>query len=161
MELVKISEQPHYLETAATWFAQKWEIPVESYRESLQQSLSTTIPQWYIFLDVGKIIAGAGIIENDFHDRKDLTPNLCALYVEEKYRGQGLAAEILTRVRKDLGAMGIEKVYLVTDLIGFYEQYDWQFLTMVHEESGELIRMYVAETIKGNAAPTVSQQKRI
>ena len=34
-------------------------------------------------------ISGAGVIENDFHDRKDLTPNLCALFVEERKCGRG------------------------------------------------------------------------
>lgn len=152
MELVKISEQPIYLEAAAQWFAQKWEIPIESYRESLQQSLSQRIPQWYLILEGETIIAGAGVIENDFHDRKDLAPNLCALFVEENYRGQGIAARILREVRKDLGALEIEKVYLVTDHENFYERYGWQFLTMVQDEEGESMRMYVVKTIKGNPA---------
>ena len=29
-----------------------------------------------------------GVIENDFHDRKDLTPNVCAVYTEEDCRCQ-------------------------------------------------------------------------
>ena len=29
---------------------------------------------WYLCLDDDKIIGGLGVIENDFHDRKDLTP---------------------------------------------------------------------------------------
>ena len=33
-----------------------------------------------------KVIGGLGVIENDFHDRKDLTPNICAVYTEEEYR---------------------------------------------------------------------------
>lgn len=32
-----------------------------------------------------------GSIANDFHDRKDLTPNICAVYTEEAYRGRGIA----------------------------------------------------------------------
>lgn len=40
----------------------------------------TGIPQWYVIVDGQRnIIAGTGVIENDFYDRKDLTPNLCAL----------------------------------------------------------------------------------
>ena len=45
----------------------------------------TGIPQWYVIVDGQRnTIAGAGVIENDFHDRKDLTPNLCDLFVEER-----------------------------------------------------------------------------
>ena len=83
-----------------------------------------------------EIIAGAGIIENDFHDRKDLSPNLCALFVEEKYRKQGIAKYILNFLRKDLGSMGFEKIYLITDHTGFYEKYDWSFLTTVNDDEG-------------------------
>ena len=38
------------------------------------------VPQWYMALDGERIIGGMGVIENDFHDRKDLAPNVCAVY---------------------------------------------------------------------------------
>lgn len=92
----------------------------------------TGIPQWYVIVDGQRnIIAGAGVIENDFHDRKDLTPNLCALFVEERKRGRGIAGVVLDFVRKDLASLGYSRLYLVTDLSGFYERYGWNFLTMV------------------------------
>ena len=63
----------------------------------------TGIPQWYVIVDGQRnIIAGTGVIENDFHDRKDLTPNLCALFVEERKRGRGIAGVVPDFVRKDL-----------------------------------------------------------
>lgn len=37
-----------------------------------------------------KIVAGMGLIENDFHDKKDLSPNVCAVYTEEEHRCQGI-----------------------------------------------------------------------
>ncbi|OJG83271.1 hypothetical protein [Enterococcus ratti] len=46
--------------------------------------------QWYILVtQEQKIVAGAGVIENDFHDRHDLTLNVCALFVEKEYRNRG------------------------------------------------------------------------
>lgn len=49
------------------------------------------IPQWYIIVNENnEIIAGAGVIENDFHEYKHLTPNLCALFVEKEYRKREL-----------------------------------------------------------------------
>ena len=93
-QVVCLREQPSLLEKAACWFSDKWGIPTPAYHESMSGCISrkTEIPQWYIILnEEGDIIAGAGVIENDFHDRKDLTPNLCALFVEEAYRGRGIA----------------------------------------------------------------------
>ena len=99
---------------------------------------------WYLCLDGNAIIAGLGVIDNDFHERKDLSPNVCAVYTEPAYRGQGIAGNLLHMAVEDLREKGISPVYLVTDHTGFYERYGWRFLCRVHcigeEESS---RMFV------------------
>ncbi|MFK5908887.1 GNAT family N-acetyltransferase [Acinetobacter baumannii] len=117
--------------------SEKWQIPVEAYLESIQISIDQkhAIPQWYIVLNKDKyLIAGAGVIDNDFHERKDLTPNLCALFVEENYRNQNIAKQILDFVREDLSNQGIQTLYLITDHTEFYEKCGWRFLTLVKDE---------------------------
>ena len=82
-EILKISEHRELLEHAAAWFHSKWGIPEQAYADSMKECLAgnSPVPQWYVILDGEKIIGGLGVIENDFHDRKDLTPNVCAVYV--------------------------------------------------------------------------------
>ena len=146
-QVVCLREQPSLLEKAACWFSDKWGIPTPAYRESMSGCISrkTEIPQWYIVLnEEGDIIAGAGVIENDFHDRKDLTPNLCALFVEEAYRGRGIAKAILGFVRSDLKKRGIFKLYLVTEHTAFYEKCGWEFLTMAIGDDRVPMRLYAA-----------------
>lgn len=85
-----------------------------------------------------------GVIENDFHDRKDLTPNICAVYTEEEYRHKGIAGHLLHMVVDNLKLKGITPVYLVTDHNGFYEQYGWEFLCMVQsDDEPNMLRMYI------------------
>lgn len=146
MEIVKLRESRELMEKAAAWFALKWGIPVEAYRESMRECIGkkTSVPQWYLVLsEQNEIIAGAGIIENDFHDRKDLTPNLCALFVEEAFRKRGIAGELLQLIRNDMAAMGIKTLYLVTDHTAFYERYGWEFYAVVKDSEGVPERMYV------------------
>lgn len=84
-QLIKLRERPEWKKQAAEWFASKWHLPYSVYEESIDEAISKVqpVPQWYIVLNEDEeIIAGAGIIDNDFHDRPDLTPNLCALFVE-------------------------------------------------------------------------------
>ena len=57
---------------------------------------------WYLCLDGGHIVGGLGVIEGDFHDRKDLAPNVCAVYTEKEYRCQGIAGRLLDIVVKDM-----------------------------------------------------------
>jgi len=93
----------------------------------------------------GEILGGGmGVIENDFHDRKDLTPNVCAVYTEEEYRCQGIAGNLLNMVVADMKNKGITPIYLVTDHTGFYEKYGWEFLCMAQGDGEEeMTRMYI------------------
>lgn len=127
-----LAEVPAMKEEAAEWFHSKWGVPKEAYLECMEAYLQgETEYGWYLCLDGEKIIAGMGVIENDFHDRKDLTPNVCAVYTEEAYRGQGIAGKLLTMVVEDCRKKGISPIYLITDHTNFYERYGWEFLCMV------------------------------
>ena len=93
---------------------------------------------------LARIIAGLGVIENDFHERKDLTPNVCAVYTEEDCRGRGVAGALLRHVCADMKKHGIDTLYLVTDHTSFYERYGWNFLCMVQQsDASGMVRMYV------------------
>ena len=84
------------------------------------------------------------MIENDFHHRKDLTPNICAVYTEQDYRCQGIAGHLLNMAVTDLKGNSITPVYLLTDHTGFYERYGWEFLCMVQEnDAPRMSRMYI------------------
>ena len=84
------------------------------------------------------------MIENDFHDRKDLFPNVCAVYTEKAYRGQGVAGRLLGIAVEDLRKKGISPVYLLSDHTGFYEQYGWEFFCLAQGDGEEKpSRMYI------------------
>ena len=153
-QMIRIADHPEYAAGAALWFHAKWGVPLAAYEESMAECIrqKNKIPQWYIVRDdAGNIIAGAGIIENDFHDRKDLAPNLCALFVEEAHRGQGLARRLLDFARAETAEMGYETLYLITTHTEFYERCGWNYLTTVNEDEGTTARMYAASAAEKNA----------
>lgn len=144
INIKKLRSEKGFNQRASLWFHQKWNIPQSAYLESIHecQNEPKKIPQWYLAMYENEIVGGLGVIENDFHRRKDLSPNLCALYIEEKYRNQGAAKMLLDCVCRDLSDMGHEHVYLITDHTSFYEKCGWEFLCMVEEEDGNMTRMY-------------------
>lgn len=147
----KVSDNSDLIENAAQWFSSKWSISKELYMESLDLSIHNKdkVPQWYLVVNENNdIIAGAGVIDNDFHKRKDLTPNICALYVEKDYRGRSISKCLLAYIKEDLYNLGYKEVYLITDHVGFYEKYNWEFFDMVEELDGEKTRMYVSSTLE-------------
>ncbi len=145
-QLLRLTDAPEWKERAALWFHQKWNIPYSAYWESMTECLAqkSAVPQWYFAIEDGRIIGGLGVIENDFHERKDLAPNVCAVYTEPDRRGQGVAGALLRFVCADMKERGVNTLYLLTDHTGFYERYGWEFFCMVQGEGEtELSRMYI------------------
>ena len=142
---ITLREEPEQMVSAAQWFHDKWYVPTEAYLECMDDYLSgKTEYGWYLCLNGNELIGGLGVIENDFHDRKDLSPNICAVFTEEQYRSQGVAGHLLNMAVEDLRTKGISPVYLVTDHTGFYERYDWEFLCMVQGDGEpDMTRMYI------------------
>ena len=140
-----LRERPELKDAAAEWFSAKWGVPKEAYLECMNVYLDgETELGWYLCLDGDKIIGGMGVIENDFHDRKDLTPNVCAVYTEEEYRCQGIAGQLLDLTAEDLRSKGISPIYLVTDHTSFYERYGWEFYCMAQGDGEEEpTRLYI------------------
>lgn len=145
-KIIRLIDKPELMEQAAQWFSEKWNIPISAYIESMEECVTkkNAVPQWYLAMENQCIIGGVGVIENDFHQRKDLTPNVCAVYTEKQKRGHGIAGALLNYVCSDMQEKGMDVLYLISDHTSFYERYGWEFFCMVHEEeTNALTRMYV------------------
>ncbi len=145
-QIIRLTDRPALKEQAAQWFHEKWRIPLAAYMESMEDCLTgkAPVPQWYLALEQDNIIAGMGVIENDFHNRKDLAPNVCAVYTEPDKRCNGIAGALLNYVSCDMKEKGIGTLYLLTDHTSFYERYGWEFLCMVQGDGEpEMSRMYI------------------
>lgn len=132
--ILPLTAVPTLLPTLAAWFHDKWGIPYAAYEESMTDALAgqASVPAWYAILEGDRIIGGAGVIANDFHDRPDLTPNICALYIEPDRRGRGLAGKLLDHICADMKEKGISTLYLLTDHTAFYERYGWEFYCLAY-----------------------------
>ena len=142
---ITLRDNPYLKDVAAQWFHSKWGVPKEAYLECMEDYLNKkTEYGWYLCLYDNKIVGGLGVIENDFHNRKDLSPNVCAVYTEEAFRCKGIAGRLLNMVVDDLKSKSITPIYLLTDHTGFYERYGWEFLCMVQGDGEpDMARMYI------------------
>lgn len=142
---ITLRERPELKDVAAEWFHCKWGVPKKAYLDCIDEYLNQkTEYGWYLCIDGDKIVGGMGVIENDFHNRKDLYPNICAVYTEQEHRGKGIAGNLLNMAVEDMRAKGISPVYLITDHTSFYERYGWEFLCMVQGDGeSNMTRMYI------------------
>ncbi len=144
---VTLREIPEMKESAAEWFHDKWNVPKQAYLDCMEAYLSGASELgWYLCLYGKRIVGGMGVIENDFHDRKDLAPNVCAVYTDKRHRSRGIAGKLLELTVEDMRSKGVSPLYLLTDHAGFYERYGWEFFCMAQGDGdAEPSRMYIHE----------------
>lgn len=147
LKFVSLKDEPNLKYDAAKWFSSKWGVDEKAYLKCINDFIYGKSKYcWYLCLDNKNIVGGLGVIDNDFHNRKDLKPNLCALYVEKEYRNNKIAKELLKLTINYLKSQSISPMYLVTDHIGFYEQYGWKFCCFVKDEiTLKDTRLYIYE----------------
>ena len=103
-KIFKLRDNKDMIEECVCWFHSKWGVPKEAYLDSMNDCINreNPVPQWYVAVSDDRIVGGLGVIENDFHNRPDLAPNVCAVYVEEDCRKNGIAGALLDFVVSDM-----------------------------------------------------------
>ena len=125
MKIISLRQCPDELERFVDFFSRHWGMR-ELYRNCITASLSTKspLPQWYLLVEEDdRIVGGAGLVSNDFISRMDLWPWLCALFVEDEFRGHAYGALLIQYLKQESCRLGFLKLYLATDSTGYYEKY--------------------------------------
>lgn len=147
--LISVREHPEFANPMIAFFQRHWasEDSMRVYEDCIRACLHTAspLPQWYALWQDGRIIAGAGLITNDFISRMDLWPWLAALYVEEDCRGNALGSVLLRHARRQAALLGFDHVYLATDHIGYYEKYGFVHIADGYHPWGDSSRIYRAD----------------
>jgi len=152
MQIINVREHVEYQDKAIKYIQNKWanENTLKLYEDCITHSLKTnnSLPIWYLLENRGEIIGCAGLISNDFISRMDLWPWVCALYIEEDYRGMSLGEKFLLKIKEDTKDAGFDKLYLCTNHIGYYEKYDFSYIGDGYHPWGSISRIYEASLTK-------------
>lgn len=148
MKIISVRENPEYKEEVVNYISSKWpSVSRIIYDDSITHSLTTSnpLPQWYLLKNEDEIIGCAGLITNDFISRMDLYPWICALFIEEKHRGNRYSSLLMEKAEKDSKKAGFTHLYLCTHHIGFYEKFGFQYIGQGYHPWEEDSRIYEIE----------------
>lgn len=147
MEIISIKKSPEYKKIAIKYFQSKWasKNSMKVYDDCITNCITTSspLPQWYLLMNGGEIIGCAGLITNDFISRMDLYPWVCAVCIEEEYRGNAYASFLLEQAKADAKLNGFSNLYLCTDHVGYYEKYGFKYIDTGYHPWGTSSRIYV------------------
>lgn len=149
MKILSVRENPEQVQTFIEYFQKHWamEDSMMVYDDCIRSCINAKapLPQWYLLLDGDKIIGGVGMITNDFISRMDLYPWLCALFIEEEYRGNAYGSLLIERVKNDAKEAGFGNLYLCTDHVGYYEHYGFERIGTGYHPWGETSGIFRCE----------------
>jgi N-acetylglutamate synthase-like GNAT family acetyltransferase len=130
MNIDEIKNYPDQYEKIAQWFHEQWGYlhkgrTLSQVIEMLSQyEKSHTIPKLYGALEKGQIIGTIEICEDDMGAQFDFSPWLATVYVDKKWRRQGIGGCLVDFMIKKSGEMGFKKIYLYTpDQEKWYQKY--------------------------------------
>ncbi|MFD1851605.1 GNAT family N-acetyltransferase [Oceanobacillus bengalensis] len=150
MQIVELQEKNRLFEKAVKVFWEEWgnEHNYKFYEDAMIHSCSITsgIPRFYVAIEKEEIIGTYALLRNDLNSRQDLCPWLACLFVKEEYRGREIGSKLLQHSLKEAAKKGYDKLYLSTDLDGYYEKYGWRNSGVVYGVSGGHIKLYEKDT---------------
>lgn len=146
LNIISVKENPSYKEIAIKYFQKIWasESSMMVYDDCISNCISSKkpLPNWYLLEKDGAIIGCAGLITNDFISRMDLYPWVCAIYIDEQFRGNSYGKLLLEKAKEDTKKSGFDSLYLCTDHIGYYEKYGFSYIGDGYHPWGEKSRIY-------------------
>lgn len=148
-KVVNIQNYKQCINQVADWIYNefiKGHIPDCSHSDlvsSIEDRKVSKIPMTLICLKDDKCIGTISIFSNDLCKLQQFTPWLAALYVDEKYRKQGVAKILMAEVENIVLKLGYSKLYLRTETAGeYYSKLGWNKFIDITDENGIFTSVY-------------------
>lgn len=125
MKIISVRQNPKYKEKAIKYLQESSsEISPIIYEDCILNTIQATwfLRQWYLMELDEKIIRCGMLITNDFISRMDLYPCVCAIYIDEKHRGDSYDSLLLEKAKEDQKVAGFKHLNLCTDHVAYYEK---------------------------------------
>lgn len=149
-EVYELKDKVEYFQSALQIFWDQWgtETNFKFYHDCIFHSMKTDsdLPRFYIAIQNESIIGTYALLRNDLISRQDIFPWLACLYVVPECRGRNIGAKLLQHALQETLKKGHDKLYLCTDLNGYYEKYEWTHITSGYIFNGVETKIYMAST---------------
>ena len=109
------------------------------------------LPQTYGAFINDEIVGMYQFIYDDLFERPDIYPWLANVYVDEKYRNNGICRKLMESVRENAkNNLDFNEIWLYTKHVNLYEKFGWKFVSDIDTSNKEqrIQRLYKLEIQK-------------
>lgn len=145
-----LQDCPQRSQELADYVCRNWPAVKDVVLPEIPKSLhpQDSLPLTVLLLRDGEMKGFYQLLEQECIQRKDLSPWISPLFVDESERGHALGEQLLWHARQTAGSLGYDQVYLTTNHIQYYEKYGFREIGLDLFESGRPTKIYVHRTIK-------------
>jgi GNAT superfamily N-acetyltransferase len=150
INIVSLLDAPEYRQTLIEYVENNWTPVLKPFTWVVDEVFwnSKELPRCYMMRKGDNIIGFYQLVELELITRKDLTPWITCVFIDEKERGRRLSSNLLEHGRTMAGKLGYSKVYLTTDHIQFYEKFGFREIGLDKFITGRPTKIYEHDTIK-------------
>lgn len=150
MQIDFLKNKPQFVEDVVTCWHKEWsqdksEVGLDKQKNGiLAKSNIGKVPFILVAFDGNIFLGSAALFENDLDIMPELSPWLAGVFVDEKFRGQGIASRLVERVFTEAKELGYDKIYLHTEIAAsLYEKLGCKKVCDTKNDKGELTTVFV------------------
>ena len=150
INIVSLKDLPDYRQTLIDYVESNWKGVLRPFTAVLDKLflVDKELPKCFMLLKDENIIGFYQLVEQELIERKDLSPWITCVFIDEQERGKRLSSILLKHGRTVAGKLGYSKVCLTTDHIQFYEKFGFKEIGLDKFVWGRPTKIYEHDTIK-------------
>lgn len=96
-------------------------------------------------IENGQIIGYCTFLKTDYYPENRYSPWISSIFVDEAYRGRRISGQMIEAVIEYARSMGFARVYIPSDLKGFYEKYGFAKIDELVNYGGDIDDIFAKE----------------
>ena len=111
----------------------------------MEQNAFTEWESVFAVVSKDKIIGFCTFLKTDYYPENRYSPWISSIFVDESYRGNRISEKMIEAVIEYEKEQGFSKVYIPSDMIGFYEKYGFVKIDELQNYSGDIDNVFAKE----------------
>ena len=109
---------------------------------------SNSFTEWesvFAAISENKIVGFCTFLKTDYYPENRYSPWISSIFVDEAYRGCRISRKMIETVIAYAKEQGFSKVFIPSDMIGFYEKYGFEKIDELRNYSDEFDSIFAKE----------------
>jgi GNAT superfamily N-acetyltransferase len=148
VSIALLADHPHLIPVVGEIRWREWGHPPEperldwwvdvTAREAGREELPVT---WVAIDSRGQAVGAVGLGEFDIEERRDRSPWVLGMVVEEGYRNKGIGGELMRALESWASRHGYSRAWVATGgrAVGFYKKCGWELAEVIERPTGEMM----------------------